>query len=94
MALGGIMSLIIVNDAAAKETRDQGHQQADFKADLTRQAAEAIEQAGNGLVAAHQSCLANTADGKTIYTLLVVQGFVTDALARLTEKEFSTIIAV
>jgi len=88
------MNLIIVGDAAAKETKDEGKQQADFKADLVAQAAIAIEQAGNGLVAAHTSCLANTADGKTVYTLLMVQDFISDALKLLTEKDHSTIISV
>ncbi len=93
------MTLILPGDAAFSnnlpvEQKDDGSSQADFKADLSAKAAAMIESAGNGLVAAHTSCLANTPDAKTIYTLLVVQDYISDALKLLTERDNSNILAL
>ncbi len=94
-----LMSIILPGDAgfsntaAPVEQKDDGSTQADFKADLSAKAAAMIENAGNGLVAAHTSCLSNTADAKTLYTLMVVQDFISDALKLLTEKDNSNILS-
>lgn len=77
----------------AEVASDAGvNEQAVLKADLSKKAFMAIQQAGNGLVAAANDCEANAPSAKTIYVLAIVQGYVVDAQAALLERENAGII--
>lgn len=67
-------------------------EQADVKAGLSTQAAEAINMAGRGLVAAVESCQNNIPDGKTLAILVIAQGYVNDAMYALIQRENSGIL--
>jgi hypothetical protein len=54
---------------------------------LALRATDAVEQAGRGLGVVYGKCRANTADSITVGVLLVVQGYVNDALKALHERE-------
>lgn len=77
----------------AQVAADAGvNEQAVLKAELSKKAFLAIQQAGNGLVAAANDAEANVPTAKTIYVLTIVQGYVVDALAALLERENAGII--
>lgn len=75
----------VVNNGGAED-------QADMKLQLSKKAYMAIQQAGNGLVAAANDTEANTPTAHTLFVLTVVQGYVVDAMAALLERENSGII--
>lgn len=62
-------------------------QAADKKALLSGQATKALQQAGQGLAETFNQCRANTADLRTIEALMHVQGYITDAVRALLERE-------
>jgi hypothetical protein len=54
-------------------------------ADLNKKAEEAINMAGQGLIAAYEQVKVNASNGHTMYVLVVVQGYINDALAKMIE---------
>jgi hypothetical protein len=81
-------------DAEALLNNGGATDQADLKIQLAKKALDAIMQAGNGLVAAANDCEANTPTPKTQYVLVMVQGYINDALAALIERENSGILGL
>jgi hypothetical protein len=81
-------------DAEALLNNGGATDQADLKIQLAKKAFDAIQQAGNGLVAAANDCEANAATARTIYVLAIVQGYVVDAMAALIERENSGILGL
>lgn len=57
------------------------------KAILSGQATKAVEQAGQGLAAVYGQCRADTAGLQTVESLMHVQGYITDAVRALLERE-------
>jgi hypothetical protein len=54
-------------------------------ADLNKKAEEAINMAGQGLIAAYEQTKVNASNGHTMYVLVVVSGYLNDALAAMIE---------
>jgi len=54
-------------------------------ADLNKKAEEAINQAGQGLIAAYEQTKVNASNGLTMYVLVIVSGYLNDALAAMIE---------
>lgn len=77
----------VVNNGGAED-------QADLKIQLAKKALDAIMQAGNGLVAAANDMEHNTANAQTIAVLIIVAGYVNDALNFAVEREFSGILGL
>jgi hypothetical protein len=54
-------------------------------AKLNEDAATALNEAGNGLIAAFEQVKVNASNGHTMYVLVVVQGYINDAMAKMIE---------
>ena len=54
-------------------------------AKLNAEASEALNEAGNGLIAAYEQTKVNASNGHTMYVLVVVQGYINDAMAKFIE---------
>lgn len=82
----------IILSEAAEPKEGTADELATIKAALCAKAAAAIETAGRGLFSAIKACETNAADGKTLAVLVVVQGYINDALMALIQRENSGLL--
>lgn len=86
------MSGKIILSEAKEPKEGTADELATIKAALCAAAKDAIEMAGRGLLTAVKACEANTADGKTMAVLVVVQGYINDAIMKLITRENSGLL--
>jgi hypothetical protein len=53
--------------------------------DLNKAAEKSLNEAGNGLIAAFEQVKVNASNGHTMYVLVIVQGYINDAMAKMIE---------